>query len=78
MILHAVRSADNQYGCIQHLKCALGLGRKVNVTRRVEQCEEAVPMSEYSLLGKDGDAATALLLVVVQKGVSVIDASRFS
>ena len=76
MRLHAVRTADDQYGIIQHLHGALGLRRKIHMTGRVEQRDLGIAEGKPRLLGKNRDAAGALQRIMVEKSVAVVDAPQ--
>ena len=71
--LHAVRAADDEHRVVEHLKRALHLGRKVHVTRRVEQRHPGVRQRKLRLLGENRDAALAFKGKRIEKGVPVID-----
>ena len=74
MPLHAVRAADDQHGAVQHAEHALRFRRKVHVPRRIHQCNLPIPPRKPRLLGENGNAPLAFLLVGVQKRVPVIHA----
>ena len=77
MGLHAVRAADDQQRAVEHLQAALRLRREIDMSRRVQQRQLAVPEGQHRLLGEDRDAALALETVGIQKAVPVIDAPQF-
>ena len=64
--------ADHQHGGIQHLEGPLHLPGEVHVARGVQQGDLRLRQGQQGLLGEDGDAPTALLLVGVQEGVPVV------
>ncbi len=71
--LYAVGTADHKNGEIQHLKRALHLAGKIHMAGRIQQCEGNAGQLQHRLLGKYRDAAFALLRVVIQKRVLMID-----
>ena len=76
MALHAVRAAHNEDRRIEHRERALRFAGKVHMARRIEKGYGAVFPCELRLLGKDRDAALALLRVSVEKSVRMVDAAQ--
>ena len=52
MPLDAVGTADDQDGVVQNLKGALGFGREIHVTRRIQQKDGFVRQGQDCLLEK--------------------------
>ena len=76
--LHPVGAAHDQYGRIQHLQRALGLSRKVDMPRRIQQRKGSIPIGKFSLLGQNGDAARTFQGIGVQKGVAMVHTSQLA
>ena len=77
MTLHAVGAADHQNGIIQHLKGTLHFCRKVHMSGRIHQCDLQFGQRQDGLLGKDGDTAFPFQLIVVEKGILVVNTAQF-
>ena len=76
MALHAVAAADDEHCVVEHRQRALHLGGEIDVARRVKQRELLIARKQHCLLGKDRDAALALLRVSVEKSVRMVDAAQ--
>jgi len=74
MPLHARRAAHDQHGAVEHLQRPLHLGGKIDVAGGIEQRQRAARQGQDGLLGKDRDAAAALLRVGIEKRIPVVDA----
>ena len=74
MPLHARRAAHDQHGAVEHLQRPLHLGGKIDVAGGIEQHQRAARQGQDGLLGKDRDAAAALLRVGIEKRIPVVDA----
>ena len=74
--LHTIRAAHNENRRIEYRERALRFAGKVHMARRIEKGYGAVFPCESRLLGKDRDAALALLRVSVEKSVRMVDAAQ--
>ncbi len=75
MRLHAIRPADYEHRVVKHLQGTLHLSGKIHMPRRVEQCHLPVTHRDPRLLGKNRNAALALLHVVVEVRILMIHPS---
>ena len=78
----AVRRADDKDRAVQDAQHALHLGRKIDVTRRIQQGIAPLLFTahrgESGLFGEDRDAALLFHLVGIQKRVFVVHPARFA
>ena len=65
----ALEGVDEQEGAVGHLEHALHLAAKVGVARSVDDVDLDVLVLNGDVLGQDGDAALALLVVGVKNTV---------
>ena len=59
----ALEGIDQQQDTVGHLEHALDLATEVGVARRVDDVDLHVLVADGDILGEDGDAALALLVV---------------
>ena len=72
MRLYAVGAADDQNGIVEDTQGTLGLRREVDMAGGIEQSDRPAVALQHGLLGEDGNAALALDLEGIQKGIAVI------
>ena len=77
MRLYAIRPADEHHGIVQYGKGAFHLRGKIDMARRIDERKFRPLPRQDRLLGKDGDAAAALLRIIVQKTVAMIHTAAF-
>ena len=78
MALNAVGPTDDQHRRIQYLKRPLHLRRKVHMARGIEKGHFPVPQGQPCLFGEDCDSSGSLQLIVIEKGIAVVDPADFS
>ena len=70
--LHAGHALDDEDRAVQHAQAAVHLDVEVDVARRVDDVDAVVVPLAGHRGGGDGDAALALLLHVIGRGVAVV------
>ena len=78
MPLHAVVGAHNQNRVVECTQCALRLGRKIDMPRRINEHDVGIAMVEHGLRREDRNAALALDRVSVQMRIAIVHAAALA
>ncbi len=76
--LYAVVGAHNQNRIVECAQCALRLGRKIDMPRRIHEHDVGIAMVEHGLRRENRDATLALDLVSVQMRIAIVHAAALA
>ncbi|MNJ60369.1 hypothetical protein D3C77_560920 [compost metagenome] len=71
--LDSLDGADDDHRIIHRLNPPLHLGRKVSMSRRIDEIVTGVAIAEHPLIRKHRNSPLPLDLMAVQKGILMVD-----